>query len=61
MFSIENEGEDNASETDTEIEKSYYVYVRVNEKCLKMEVDTEAAVSVISEKLYNLRFRFKKS
>ncbi len=43
LFSIETEGEDDASETDTEIEKPYYVYVRVNEKRLKMEVDTGAA------------------
>lgn len=57
LFSIETEGEDNCSESDAEIEKPYYVYVKVNEKRLKMEVDTGATVSVISEKLYKRRFK----
>lgn len=51
------EGEDAASETESEIVKPYYVYVRVEEERLKMEVDTGAAVSVISEKLYKRRFK----
>ena len=33
------------------------MYVRVNEKGFKMEVDTGAAVSVISEQLYKRRFK----
>ncbi|KAL2088270.1 hypothetical protein ACEWY4_015169 [Coilia grayii] len=37
--------------------KPYYVYVSVNGARLKMEVDTGAAVSVISESLYKRRFR----
>lgn len=55
LFSIEAKGEDTVSEADL-IEKPY-VYVRVNEKRLKMEVDTGAAVSVISEQLYKRRFK----
>lgn len=57
LFSIETEGEDNCSQSDAEIEKPYYVYVKVNEKRLKMEVDTGATVSVISEKLYKRRLK----
>lgn len=51
---METEGEDTYSESDAEIEKPYYVYLRVNEKRLKMEVDTGAAGSVISEQFFNL-------
>ena len=58
LFSVKAEGEDIESESD--IVKPYYVFLRVNDKRLKMEVDTGAAVSVISESLYKRRFRKKK-
>lgn len=38
------------------VDKPYYVYIRINNLWMKMEVDTGAAVSVISERLYRLRF-----
>lgn len=38
------------------LDKPYYVYVRINGLRVKMEVDTGAAVSVISERLYLRRF-----
>lgn len=57
LFSVKTEKRDTFSETETEIVKPYYAYVRVNGKRLKMEVDTGAAVSVISEKLYKRRFK----
>lgn len=60
LFSVETENKDIASEAGTEIVKPYYVYVRVNEKRLKMEIDTGAAVSVISENLYKRRFKKEK-
>lgn len=40
-----------------DIVKPYYVYVSVNGTRVKMEVDTGAAVSVISENLYKRRFK----
>ncbi|XP_057673038.1 uncharacterized protein LOC130904346 [Corythoichthys intestinalis] len=58
LFSVKADGEDIDSESDTV--KPYYVYLRVNDKRLKMEVDTGAAVSVISESLYKRRFRKQK-
>lgn len=60
LFSIDTESGDTASEAGSEIVKPYYVYIRVNEKRLKMEIDTGAAVSVISEKLYKRRFKKEK-
>uniref|UniRef100_A0A8C9TQH4 CCHC-type domain-containing protein n=1 Tax=Scleropages formosus TaxID=113540 RepID=A0A8C9TQH4_SCLFO len=38
------------------VNKPYCVYVQINNVRVKMEVDTGAAVSVISEKLYHCRF-----
>ena len=40
-------------DTGKDITKPYYVYIRVDDVRLKMEADTGAAVSVISERLYN--------
>ncbi|XP_013856691.1 uncharacterized protein LOC106512667, partial [Austrofundulus limnaeus] len=40
-----------------DIVKPYYVYVSVNGSRVKMELDTGAAVSVISENLYKRRFK----
>uniref|UniRef100_A0A3Q2EGN4 Gypsy retrotransposon integrase-like protein 1 n=1 Tax=Cyprinodon variegatus TaxID=28743 RepID=A0A3Q2EGN4_CYPVA len=40
-----------------DVVKPYYVYVSVNGSRVKMELDTGAAVSVISENLYKRRFK----
>nr|XP_055061179.1 uncharacterized protein K02A2.6-like [Misgurnus anguillicaudatus] len=48
LFAIETKGD--------KVNKPYYVYVRINNRRVKMEIDTGAAVSVISEKLYRRRF-----
>lgn len=60
LFSVETGNKDIASEAGTDMVKPYFVYVRVNEKRLKMEIDTGAAVSVISENLYKRRFKKEK-
>lgn len=57
LFAIETEGEETCTESDAEIEKPYYVDVRINDKQLKMEEDTGAAVSVMAERLYKRKFK----
>lgn len=59
LFAVQTQGDksdDTCTISDADIEKPYHVYVRVNKKHIKMEIDTGAALSVISEKLYNRRF-----
>ena len=48
-------------DTGKDMTKPYCVYVRVDDVRLKMEVDTGAAVSVISERLYNRTFKKAKA
>lgn len=55
LFAMDTSGEMHTGTGD--IVKPYNVYVSVNGARVKMEVDTGAAVSVISESLYQRRFK----
>lgn len=48
---------DTPQESDSNIEKPYFLYLKVNGKRLKMGVETGTAVSAISENLHKRTFR----